>query len=95
MTQTEQEIRDLLNKELNPVFLEIIDESHLHAGHMGAVPGVSTHFRIKVVSEKFEGLLPIKQHKLIYSILKDQLAGPVHALALQTVKKSKWQNQSF
>ena len=94
MTSTEQEIRELLTKELQPELLEIIDESHLHAGHMGAVPGVSTHFRIKVVSEKFEGLMPIKQHKLIYGILKEQLEGPVHALALQTIKKSKWQDQS-
>ena len=90
MTNTEQEIRSILNDELAPDFLEIIDESHLHAGHMGAVPGVSTHFRIKIVSEKFEGLMPIKQHKLVYEALKVQLDGPVHALALKTIKKSKW-----
>ena len=92
MTNTEQEIRNILEKEFSPVHLEIVDESHLHAGHMGAVPGVSTHFNIKVVSEKFEGLLPIKQHKLVYEALREQLEGPVHDLSLKTIKKSKWEN---
>lgn len=91
MTDTEQEIRNILQEEFSPVHLEVIDESHLHAGHMGAVPGVSTHFNIRIVSDKFEGLLPIKQHKLVYEALKIQLEGPVHALALKTIKKSKWQ----
>ena len=52
MTNTEQDIRNILEKQFSPLLLEIIDESHLHAGHMGAVPGVSTHFNIKIVSEK-------------------------------------------
>lgn len=91
MTNTEQEIRDILKKEFSPELLEITDESDLHAGHMGAVPGVSTHFNIKIVSEKFEGLMPIKQHKLVYKALEEQLNGPVHALALKTIKKSNWQ----
>lgn len=91
MTDTEQEIRNILQSEFSPELLEVVDESHLHAGHMGAVPGVSTHFNVKVVSERFEGLLPIKQHKLVYEALKVQLDGPVHALSLKTIKKSKWQ----
>ena len=91
MTNTEQEIRNLLQEKFSPELLEVVDESHLHAGHMGAVPGVSTHFNVKIVSDKFEGLLPIKQHKLVYDALKAQLDGPVHALSLKTIKKSKWQ----
>ena len=92
MTNTEQEIRNILIKEFSPLHLDVIDESHLHAGHMGAVPGVSTHFNVKIVSDKFEGLLPIKQHKLVYDALKEQLEGPVHALSLKTIKKSRWQD---
>ena len=92
MTETEKEIRRVLQEQFQPEFLEIIDESHLHAGHMGAVPGVSTHFRVKIVSDKFEKVLPVKQHKMVYAALKDQMDGPVHALALQTIKSSKWQD---
>ncbi|MCM8533705.1 MAG: BolA family transcriptional regulator [Lentisphaeraceae bacterium] len=91
MTNTEKEIRDILTKEFQPQLLDVIDESHLHAGHMGAVEGVSTHFRVKIVSEKFEGTPKIKQHKLVYKALEDQLNGDVHSLALNTIKKSKWE----
>ena len=94
MTDTEKEIREILQKEFSPLHLEIIDESHLHAGHMGAVPGVSTHFKVTIVSDKFEKVLPVKQHKLVYQALKEQLDGPVHALALKTVKTSKWDQSS-
>ncbi|MCH2207149.1 MAG: BolA family transcriptional regulator [Lentisphaerales bacterium] len=91
MTDTEKEIREILNKEFEPLHLEVIDESHLHAGHMGYREGVSTHFRVTIVSEKFEGLMPIKQHKLVNAALKEQLEGDVHALAMKTIKASKWQ----
>ncbi|MCM8534403.1 MAG: BolA family transcriptional regulator [Lentisphaeraceae bacterium] len=91
MTNTEKEIQDILTRDFQPQLLEIIDESHLHAGHMGAVEGVSTHFRVKIVSEKFEGVPKIKQHKLVYKALEEQLNGDVHALALNTIKKSKWE----
>lgn len=94
MTDTEKEIREILEREFSPLHLEIIDESHLHAGHMGAVPGVSTHFRVTIVSDKFEKVLPVKQHKLVYQALKKQLDGPVHALTLKTVKASKWDQSS-
>ena len=92
MTNTEKEIREILENEFQPLYLEIIDESHLHAGHMGYKEGISTHFRVTIVSEKFASQPPIKQHKLVNSALKDQLDGPVHALALKTIKPSKWQN---
>jgi BolA family transcriptional regulator, general stress-responsive regulator len=92
MTSTENQVREILENEFQPLLLEIIDESHLHAGHMGAVEGVSTHFRIKIVSEKFEGIMPIKQHKLIYKALEDLMDNPIHALALKTIKASKFKS---
>ena len=91
MTKTEEEIRRILEQQFTPAFMEVMDESHLHAGHMEATEGLATHFRITIVSEKFEGLLPIKQHRLIYAALKQQLNEGVHALALSTIKPSKWQ----
>ena len=91
MTKTEKEIRRILEQQFKPVFMEVIDESHLHAGHMEASEGLATHFRITIVSENFEGLLPIKQHRLIYTALQQQLKDGLHALALSTIKPSKWQ----
>lgn len=90
MTNTEKEIREILEQEFQPIHLEVVDESHLHAGHMGYREGISTHFRLVIVSEKFEGLMPIKQHKLVNTALKAQLEGDVHALAMKTIKASKW-----
>ncbi|NQZ57945.1 MAG: BolA family transcriptional regulator [Lentisphaeraceae bacterium] len=91
MTKTEEEIRSILEQEFQPAFMEVVDESHLHAGHMEAKEGAATHFRVTIVSEKFEGLLPIKQHRLIYTALQQQLNEGLHALALNTIKPSKWQ----
>ena len=90
MTNTAKEIEHILTEEFNPIHLDIIDESHLHAGHMGYREGESTHFNVTLVSEKFEGLMPIKQHRLVNAALKELLDGPVHALALKTIKASKW-----
>lgn len=73
-----------LRASLSPKMLEIIDESSLHAGHAGAIPGKSTHFRIKITAEKFRGLSKVAQHRLVYDILAEELKNDIHALALET-----------
>ena len=69
--------------------LEIIDESSQHAGHAGAKgvssPSGETHFRVKVVSDSFEGLRTIDRHRMVYVVLEEELVGPVHALSLETL----------
>ena len=78
-------IRQKITECLAPEELEVKDESHLHAGHAGAPEGGESHFRIKVVSNKFEGLNPVARQRLINDILRAELAGPVHALAMKTL----------
>ena len=78
-------IRQKITERLAPEELEVKDESHLHAGHAGAPEGGESHFRIKVVSKKFEGLNPVARQRLINDILRAELAGPVHALAMKTL----------
>ena len=78
------QIRKKLTEKFNPVQLEVEDESHLHAGHMGARPEGETHFKVMVVSSDFEGQSRVIRHKMVYDVLADELAGPVHALALKT-----------
>lgn len=79
-----QAIRTKLTEALQPSRLEIVDESAGHAGHAGARPEGESHFSVEIVSEKFTGLSRVARQRLVYDILKDEMAGPVHALALQT-----------
>lgn len=70
---------------LEPTYLDVIDESHLHAGHAGAKGGAS-HFRLIIDSEQFEGLSTLAKHRLINEQLKDLIPYPIHALAIELVK---------
>lgn len=67
-----------------PEKLVVKDESHLHAGHAGARPEGETHFRLLIVAERFEGLSRVARQRLVNEALKEELAGPVHALAMTT-----------
>jgi BolA family transcriptional regulator, general stress-responsive regulator len=77
-------MRAALSARLDTTFLEVIDESHLHAGHAGASPeGVGTHFRVRVSSPLFTGLPRVARHRLVYDALRDFIEGGVHALAIE------------
>ena len=75
-------IRERLENALGPLQLKILDESSHHAGHSGAAPGGETHFRIEVVSIKFEGLSRVARHRLIYSALDGAFNEGLHALEI-------------
>lgn len=83
-------IRAKLQAAFAPVSLEVIDESHKHAGHAHAVmrPGVAaktggTHYRIKVVSDAFKGKSRIERHRAVNDLLRAEFEGGVHALAIE------------
>jgi BolA protein len=76
-------IEEKLTQAFQPESLSVIDESHLHAGHAGARPGGETHFRVSVVSKSFAGKSRVERHRMVNSVLAEELAGPVHALAVQ------------
>ncbi|SEP97156.1 transcriptional regulator, BolA protein family [Faunimonas pinastri] len=67
---------------LAPEQLDVIDESHLHAGHAGHRPGGETHFRVNIVSTTFAGQSRLERHRTVNRILAEELAGGVHALAV-------------
>ena len=81
----EASITRKLTETLAPERLEVINESHLHAGHQGGAMDGSgeTHFRVRVVSPKFVGMGRIDRHRTINQALADELASGVHALALE------------
>jgi len=80
-----ERIRSKLEAALQPVRLEIVDQSHLHAGHAGARPGGETHFQVEVVSDRFAGLGRVARQRLVYAALADELAERVHALSIRAL----------
>lgn len=82
-------IREKLIRALQPVHLEIVDQSHLHAGHESARAG-GGHYAVTIVAAAFEGLGPPQRHRLVYRALAEQMKGEIHALALRTIAPSEW-----
>ncbi|MAW82588.1 MAG: BolA family transcriptional regulator [Parvularcula sp.] len=78
-------IRQKLIAALSPEQVEVTDESHLHAGHAGAREGGESHFRLLVVASIFEGMNRVSRQRMVNEVLRDELAGPVHALAMKTL----------
>lgn len=71
---------------LAPLMVEVVNESHMHS-----VPANSeTHFKVTLVSERFAGLMRVKRHQLLYALLREELEGPVHALALHLYTPVEW-----
>ena len=69
-----------LTEQLDPVELELVDDSAAHAGHAGARSGA--HFNLRIVSARFAGLPRISRHRLVYDALRPWMAEGVHALAI-------------
>ena len=84
MTYAER-IESKVRAGLAPTIFELTDESHQHAGHAGANPSGETHFRLRVVSERFWGLGLVERHRLVYGLLSEEMRERVHALTLQTL----------
>lgn len=70
-----------LKKALHTDQVELIDDSHLHAGHAGAKEGKG-HFRVRVVSADFDGLRTIQRHQLVYRSLGELMQTDIHALSI-------------
>ena len=77
-----EKIRARLTAALAPVALEIVDESHKHAGHEGARDGRG-HFAVNIVSAAFEGELPLARHRRVYAALGELMQTDIHALSIQ------------
>jgi len=75
-----------LREVLSPTQLEVIDESHQHAGHAGANgTGFGTHFRVRVASPLFDGKPRVARHRLVYDSLQDFIDQGLHALAIEVL----------
>ena len=82
----ERAIRTKLSNMLEPEHLEVHNESHMHA----VPPGSESHFRVLVVSPRFDGLSLIQRHRLVNEALREELSSCVHALAIQAKTPQQW-----
>ncbi len=82
-------IRLKLTTALSPTRLDISDDSRQHQGHAGARPGGESHFSVTVVSAAFAGMARLARHRLVYSVLAEELSGQIHALNLKTITPSE------
>lgn len=73
-----------LRSSLHTSDVELIDDSHLHAGHAGARDGRG-HFRVRIVSPDFEGLRTVQRHQLVYRALGDLMQTDIHALGISAL----------
>ena len=67
---------------LEPVTLDLVDESSQHAGHAGWKPGGGTHWRLTIVSPRFAGQPTLARHRMVYQALGELMQNPIHALAI-------------
>jgi BolA family transcriptional regulator, general stress-responsive regulator len=79
----ESTIREKLLAALQPIRLDVINESHLHAGHHGSPGTGESHFRVLIEAPVFAGKSRLERHRLVNATLAAELAGKVHALAIK------------
>lgn len=75
------EIRARLQRSLEPLTLDVRDDSHRHVGHAGARDGRG-HFSVVVVSAAFSGLAPLARHRAVYAALGELMQTDIHALVI-------------
>ena len=89
MNITSQALTQRLQERLNPVFVEVLDESASHAGHVGAnSSGLGTHFRVRIQSERFTGKSRVSRHRLVYDALQEYIDQGLHALAIEVIENT-------
>jgi BolA protein len=74
-------IRALLGSAFAPIELEIVDESHLHAGHAGAKDGRG-HFRVRIVAAQFRDRKALECHRMVFDALSTMMTTDIHALSV-------------
>lgn len=83
-------IEEKLHSAFAPLHLEVINESNNH----NVPPNSESHFKVTIVSNNFEGERLIKRHRAVNSVLSEELAGKIHALAIHTFTEKEWQDNA-
>lgn len=85
----EQQLRDLLNAGMAPHLLVVENESHQHS----VPPGSETHFKVLLVSDRFDGLPRVRRHQAVYGAVAELMNQPIHALALHLYSPREWESR--
>lgn len=88
--KVQQKIEHLLQQSLSPEHLLVINESDQH----NVPPGSESHFKLLVVSQEFQGMRAVPRQQKVYQILAELVAGPIHALTMQTLTPEEWEKDS-
>ena len=86
----ERTIREKLTSAFAPEALEIVNDSHRHAGHAGSPGTGESHFTVKVVSAAFAGKSRLERHRLVNDALAQELAHGIHALAIKAMTPEEY-----
>lgn len=81
MAVSAEQIRAVLQERLQPSRLDVIDDSHRHAGHAGAREG--RHFTVRLTAAAFAGASRVARHRLVYDALRELMPAGIHALAIE------------
>lgn len=81
----QDDIQTKLEAEFSPEFILVENESHMHSG-----PATESHFKVTMASEAFVGKRKVARHQAVYALVKEELDGPVHALALHLYTPDEW-----
>ena len=73
--------------QLDPTYMDIADEGHLHVGHAGAKSG--GHFKLSIISELFKDKTTIERHRIIYKCLDDLMNTEIHAISIKANHKGE------
>lgn len=88
MSERIEKIRSRLTATFSPLECQLVDDSHLHAGHAGAASGAG-HFSVRIVSDRFDGLNRVARHRLVYDCLRDMMTSDIHALNIIALAPSE------
>jgi BolA family transcriptional regulator, general stress-responsive regulator len=86
-TRIERKLRDALD----PIEIDVIDQSADHAGHAGAASG-GGHYRVLLVADAFDGLGQVQRQRRVYEILADEMKGAIHALSMTCLSRSEYES---
>lgn len=93
MSPREERILALINASFSPLECLLTDDSAQHAGHAGAASGAG-HYRLRLVSARFEGQNRITRHRLVYDCLRELMQTEIHALNITALAPSELQQQA-
>jgi len=85
----QETIENKITEALSPSYLTVMNESYMHS----VPPGSESHFKLVVVTDCFHGVPRVRRHQTVNGILKDELAGPLHALSMETLTPEEWERK--